>query len=71
MRVAPAGVHSGALSGGAGQGSIDTLRRRRIRRVIARTREACERRLGAILAKAFAGWPWRGESQGRRRRSLA
>lgn len=36
---------------------IDTLRRRRIRRVIARTREACERRLGEIRVKAVAAGP--------------
>jgi len=41
----------------AGRRSIDTLRRRRIRRAIARTREACERRAGEIRSKTFASCP--------------
>jgi hypothetical protein len=38
------GARFGVRSVGASRRPIDTLRRRRIRRVIARTREACERR---------------------------
>jgi len=39
------------------QRPIDTLSRRRIRRVIARTREAGERRPGEVRGKAFAAGP--------------
>jgi len=55
---------------GAKRKLIDTLRRRRIRRVIARTRKAREGRSGEDRAKAFVGGPRgskpKGGSGGRR-----
>jgi len=44
-------------SGGARRRSIDTLRRRRIRWVTARTREARERRPGEVWVKVFVAGP--------------
>jgi hypothetical protein len=49
--------HSGVFSGEAERRPIDTLRRQRIRRAIARTREACERRFGEVRAKVFVAGP--------------
>jgi len=54
IRVAPAGVHFGALSGGVRRRLIETLRHRRARRVIAAFREVRERRSGEVRAKAVA-----------------
>jgi hypothetical protein len=57
IRVASADVCFGTSSGEAKRRPIDTLSRRRVRRVIARTREAGERRLGEIQAKVVAAHP--------------
>jgi len=45
------------ISGKAKREPIETLRRRRVRRAIARICEACERRPEEIQAKAFAARP--------------
>ena len=50
-------LHSGVASGRAERRPIDTLRRQRVRREIARTREACERRPGEIRAKVDVAGP--------------
>jgi len=57
IRVVLAGVHFGVSSGRARRRLIETLSRRRIRRVIARTREAGERRPGEVRAKVFVACP--------------
>jgi len=57
-------LHSGAASGMAERRLIDTLRRQRVRREIARTREACERRPGEIRAKVDVAGPREGNPMG-------
>jgi hypothetical protein len=55
----------GAASGG-GQAKVDRYSGTPVDSVArCRACEACERRLGETPAKAFAGEPWKGETQGR------
>jgi hypothetical protein len=62
IRVALAGRHFGAWSGRVQRRSIDTLRCQRVRRAIARTREACERRPGEVRVQGFRSWALEGRT---------
>jgi hypothetical protein len=65
QKGSPGGSALRCRSGWTGRRLIETLRRRRIRRVIARTREARERRPGEVRVQGFRRQALEGQSPGK------